>query len=185
MLFRVAATAPRLFHRHLLLTRTVSSWYPWSDEGKRLGLGPTLVDAPVFPPKLFFVQMGFGVDQHGGERDATKAAIRAVRNAIEFNSIPGVVSHLPGGRENMLIHVKLGIPIDPCTKTVLKIQELEIAKVFPYGKLLPFEVKVGGLSFNTGRVREEEGDPDDVGVCVAACVSLAYGDKDDSDTPIP
>ena len=85
----------------------------------------------------------------------------------------------------MLIHVKLGIPIDPCTKTVLKIQELEIAKVFPYGKLLPFEVTVGGLSFNTGRVREEEGDPDDVGVCVAACVSLAYGDKDDSDTPIP
>ena len=62
----------------------------WSEEWKRLGLGATCVDTPTFPPNLFFVQIGFGVDQHGDRTDATKAAIRAVRNAIEFNSIPGV-----------------------------------------------------------------------------------------------
>jgi uncharacterized protein (TIGR02058 family) len=124
--------------------------------------------------------MGFGVDQHGDNSNATKAAVRAVRNAIEFNSIPGVISHLPGGRANMLIHVKLGIPMDPTTNSVMSIEELEIAKVFPYGKLLPLEVTVGRLSFHTGRVVEELGDMDDVGICVAACVTLGYGDEGDS-----
>lgn len=40
-----------------------------------------------------FVQMGFGVDQHGNGNNAgaTKASVRAVRNAIEFNSIPGII----------------------------------------------------------------------------------------------
>ena len=32
-----------------------------------------------------------------------KATVRAVRNAIEFNSIPGVIEAVPGGREEMLI----------------------------------------------------------------------------------
>ena len=52
----------------------------WSEEWKALGLGAKLVDEPKFPANLFFVQLGFGVDQHG-TNDATKAAIRAVRNA--------------------------------------------------------------------------------------------------------
>lgn len=46
----------------------------------------------------------------------------------------------------------------------------EVEKVFPYGKLLPIEVVVGGLSFNTGRVVRELGDRDDLAVCVAAAV---------------
>lgn len=41
--------------------------------------------------------MGFGVDQHGNDGSSgsgggtTKAAVREVRNAIEFNSIPGII----------------------------------------------------------------------------------------------
>jgi uncharacterized protein (TIGR02058 family) len=139
------------------------------------------MDRPSFPKNLFFVQMGFGVDQHG-DKSATKAAIRAVRNAIEFNSIPGVISHIPGGRSEMLIHVKLGIP--PKTKDSsepLSIDIMEVAKVFPYGKLLPFEICVGGLSFHTGRVVEELNDDDDEAICVAACITLGYGDDDDDD----
>lgn len=171
---------------------------------------------------LLFVQMGFGVDQHGS-RDATKAAIRAVRNAIEFNSIPGVIEAVPGGRQEMLIHVKLGVPAvndpirivqgkhnesrvdvvhgendankdngDSTTPTAtsavavavpstlpLPVDFLEVAKVFPYGKLLPIEVTLGGLSFPTGRVVEELGDKDDAAVCVAACVSIGYNDGSD------
>jgi uncharacterized protein (TIGR02058 family) len=138
------------------------------------------VDGPTFPKNLFFVQMGFGVDQHG-DNNATKAAIRAVRNAIEFNSIPGVVSHLPGGRAAMQIHVKLGIPLAKDSTEPFPIDIMEVAKVFPYGKLLPFEVCVGGLSFHTGRVVEELGDENDEGICVAACVSLGYGDDGDGD----
>jgi uncharacterized protein (TIGR02058 family) len=138
-----------------------------------LGLGAQLVDAPKCPPNLFFVQLGFGVDQHGDRGDATKAAIRAVRNAIEFNSIPGVISHIPGGRSEMLIHVKLGVPL------LAKVNVLQVAKVFPYGKLLPIEMSTGGLEFATGRVVEELGDTDDVGICVAACVSIGYNNNDD------
>lgn len=158
----------------------------WSEEWKQLGLGAQLVDSPRFPPNLFFVQMGFGVDQHGESHDATKAAVRAVRNAIEFNSIPGVISHLPGGRKEMLIHVKLGVPRLLSDSALQKKEELrhvdvwQVAKVFPYGKLLPIEIEVGGLSFPTGRVVEELGDVDDVGICVAACVTLGYADGKES-----
>jgi len=146
--------------------------------------------------------MGFGIDQHGRPDDATKAAVRAVRNAIEFNSIPGVITHLPGGRHEMLIHVKLGIPLlsssllsmpsNSANKNdeelnnnrhplqLMHVDVLEVAKVFPYGKLLPIELSVGGLCFHTGRVVEELGDTNDVGVCVAACVSLGYGESMES-----
>jgi Conserved hypothetical protein (Lin0512_fam) len=144
----------------------------------------------AFPSRLFFVQLGFGVDQHGdAEKSATKAAIRAVRNAIEFNSIPGIISDLPGGRHEMRIHVRLGVParsaLQPGGAGVtmrhqpdapLPVDPLEVAKVFPYGKLLPIEVCLGGLAFHTGRVVEELGDANDVGVCVAACVSIGYND---------
>jgi uncharacterized protein (TIGR02058 family) len=135
-------------------------------------LGAQLVNEPRFPQNLFFVQLGWGVDQHGDRANATKAAARALRNAIEFNSIPGVVEHIPGGRKEMLIHVKLGIPQGST------VDVLELAKVFPYGKLLPIELSVGGLEFATGRVVEELGDTDDVGTCVVACVSIGYNDQD-------
>ena len=88
------------------------------------------------------VQVGFGVDQHGSN-DATKASIRAVRNAIEFKSIPSVIEAIPGGRAEMLIHVKL------CVPKSLPVG-IEVAKVFPYGKVLPIDVVEGGLSFPTG-----------------------------------
>jgi len=84
----------------------------WSDEWKSLGLGARLPqDDDSRITNLLFVQMGFGVDQHGNDDKnssgsgggATKAALRAVRNAIEFNSIPGVIEAVPGGRAEMLI----------------------------------------------------------------------------------
>jgi len=143
----------------------------WSDEWKKLGLGARLLTKGRFPSKLFFVQLGTGVDQHGDRSDATKAAVRAVRNAIEFNSIPGVIEHIPGGRKEMLIHVKLGIPKNSV------VDVLTVAKVFPYGRLLPIQIVDGGLEFSTGRIVEELGDTDDVGVCVVACVSIGYNEE--------
>ena len=170
----------------------------WSEEWKRLGLGADLVedngsndssnnDDKYFPRNLFFVQLGFGVDQHGDRLTpgfATKAAIRAVRNAIEFNSIPGVIDHIPGGRKEMLIHVKLGVPSDETVSgsAIQAIDALEVAKVFPYGRLLPIEVVRGGLEFHSGRVVEELGDQDDVGICCVACVSIGYNKDDESES---
>mmetsp|Transcript_29083 Transcript_29083/g.34582 ORF Transcript_29083/g.34582 Transcript_29083/m.34582 type:complete len:196 (-) Transcript_29083:93-680(-) len=163
---------------------------------------------------LLFVQTGFGVDQHGDRTKdgATKAAIRAVRNAIEFNSIPGVIEAVPGGRTQMLIRVLLGVPrarpsssddgdssshnghdstndgdagyskrnaIEP-----MRVDLTHVAKVFPYGRLLPIQIEVGGLAFPTGRIVHELGDQDDVAVCVAACVSIGYdnGEREDATT---
>lgn len=169
---------------------TASRRPSWSQEWQDLGLGASLVNGNVPLTNLLFVQVGFGVDQHGRSDDATKAAIRAVRNAIEFNSIPGVIEAVPGGRKEMLIQVKLGIPAtmnhvdETNSNTPMSCDVLEVAKVFPYGKLLPMEIVVGGLSFPTGRIVEELGDTNDVAVCVAACVSIGYnnGETDRSTT---
>jgi Conserved hypothetical protein (Lin0512_fam) len=178
----------------------------WTQEWKDLGLGCTLVDKDErsnFISNLFFVQVGFGVDQHGETNNATKAATRAVRNAIEFNSIPGVIEAIPGGRKEMLIQVKLGIPAKAITASStttdsdmdllddaasssstaatmpqpMMVDPLQIAKVFPYGRLLPIEMVVGGLSFSTGRLVPELGDIDDSAICVAACVSIGYNNQ--------
>jgi uncharacterized protein (TIGR02058 family) len=152
----------------------------WNEEWKRLGLGAELVESTAttnFPSNLFFVQLGFGVDQHGDRSDATKACVRAVRNAIEFNSIPGVIQHIPGGRRGMLIHVRLGVPGPDAFVDVL-----QVAKVFPYGRLLPIEiVRGGGLEFHSGRIVEELGDEDDIGICCVACVSIGYNNNNDDD----
>uniref|UniRef100_A0A7S2H706 Uncharacterized protein n=1 Tax=Helicotheca tamesis TaxID=374047 RepID=A0A7S2H706_9STRA len=165
----------------------------WSKEWKSLGLGARLPQSPdTRLTNLFFVQMGFGVDQHGDRSSggATKAAVRAVRNAIEFNAIPGVIEAIPGGRAEMLISVKLGVPpkgddnenegqsaeegrlLEP-----MEVDLSEVAKVFPYGRLLPIQVVVGGLKFPTGRIVNELGDVDDLAVCVAASVSIGYDDR--------
>ena len=159
----------------------------WSEEWKALGLGAELVDEPKFPQTLMFVEVGFGVDQHGDSKDATKAAIRAVRNAIEFNSIPGVIEHIPGGRQEMMIHCKLGVPAVVDSKNddtnnfhqTMPVDVLHVAKVFPYGKLLPIEIVLGGLDFPTGRVVEELGDTNDKACCVVACVTIGYGTPSD------
>ena len=50
---------------------------------------------------VLFIETGFGADQHG--QNATKAAVRACRNAIEFNSIPSIAALIPGGYERMAL----------------------------------------------------------------------------------
>jgi len=163
----------------------------WSEEWKLLGLGarlPRTADARI--TNLLFVQTGFGVDQHGDRSSdgATKAATRAIRNAIEFNSIPGVIEAIPGGRSEMLIHVRLGVPPKKETNDhqscgswlePMDVELSQVAKVFPYGRLLPIQVVVGGLKFPTGRIVHELGDKDDLAICVAACVSIGYDNRED------
>lgn len=73
-----------------------------------------------------------------------------------------------------LFEVKLGVPTQRGSTVPMEVNLNEVAKVFPYGRLLPMEVVLGGLSFNTGRIVRELGDDDDLAVCVAACVSIGY-----------
>ena len=79
--------------------------------------------------------------------------------------------------------VKLGVPAQRGSDDPMEVDLNEVAKVFPYGRLLPMEVVVGGLSFNTGRIVRELGDEDDLAVCVAACVSIGYdsGKREDGE----
>ena len=150
----------------------------WSEEWKVLGLGARLPKPGSQITNLLFVQTGFGVDQHGdrGKEGATKAAVRAVRNAIEFNSIPGMIEAVPGGRKEMLIQVKLGIPPknEGSIEQHIEVDLSHVAKVFPYGRLMPIETVVGGLLFPTGRIVRELGDQNDVAICVAASISIGY-----------
>ena len=179
-LLRSAATAPArrpplaTCSAHRALTGKASAW---NEEWRRLGLG-AVQEGDSAPPlnRLMFVQTGFGCDQHGDRKGlgATSAAVRACRNAIEFNSIPGMVDHVPGGRRNMLIHVKLGVPEG------YAIDDDQVRATFPYGRLLPVEIVHGGLTYGCGRVVTELGDEDDTAIIVVAAVSIGYNDPSDA-----
>ncbi|KAG8459798.1 hypothetical protein KFE25_014361 [Diacronema lutheri] len=176
-LLRVRAPRRRLCDTNALDKASSKSW---SAEWQAIGLGATRADASTGPlNRLLFVQLGFGCDQHGDRsKGSTKAAVRAVRNAIEFNSIPGAVFAIPGGRSNMLVHVKLGVPSEAPAVDVD-----EVAKVFPYGRLLPIEIVHGGLAFGCGRVVPELGDEDDTALVVVAAVSIGYHDLAEGNKP--
>lgn len=58
-----------------------------------------------------FIEIGMGIDLHG--QSVTKAAVRAVQNAIHHNSMPGLRMVLPENDiNNMKVNVRLAIPTD-------------------------------------------------------------------------
>jgi uncharacterized protein (TIGR02058 family) len=124
------------------------------------------VYAPNGMTRVLFSECGFGADQHG--QDATKAAMRACRNAIEFNSIPSVRELVPGGYDGMKLHVHLGVP-EGCTVDLDRVKT-----VFPYGTMLPIAVDVGGLKTRSWiSIPAQDDANDDFLVCVAN-VSVGY-----------
>lgn len=116
--------------------------------------------------KVIIVESGFGCDQHG--QSSTKAAVRACRNAIEFNSLPGLRDVIPGGKENMIIRVQIAVP----QPNDVDIQA--IAEIFPYGKLLTPEITHGGMSASSGVELPELGDKNDQMFFAIAVVSVGY-----------
>lgn len=118
--------------------------------------------------QVLFIECGFGNDQHG--QNPTKAAIRACRNAIEFNSIPSIPQLVPGGYSNMKLHVQLGVPAE----YIDQVELAEVAKVFPYGNLLPIELKPGGMIASSGIALEAMGDTCDTMIIVVACITVGY-----------
>mmetsp|Transcript_896 Transcript_896/g.1439 ORF Transcript_896/g.1439 Transcript_896/m.1439 type:complete len:212 (+) Transcript_896:67-702(+) len=129
-------------------------------------LPPVLAYNDVFE-EVLFVECGFGCDQHG--QNATKAAVRACRNAIEFNSLPGIRKVIPGGKDNMKLQVQLGVPVDAD-----EVDLEQVAKVFPYGKLQPIIVEKGGLIGKSGIALAELGDKNEDMIIVVACISVGY-----------
>ena len=67
---------------------------------------------------------GLSIGGHG--QNATKAAVRACRNAIEFNSIPSIGKLVPGGYDNMRLAVELAH--GPCSKLRLRLRKTAAAR---------------------------------------------------------
>ena len=122
-------------------------------------------------PNILFVECGFGCDQHG--QTATKAAVRACRNAIEFNSLPRIGKLVPGGYEGMKLHVQLGVP----EKYVNDVDEEAVKAVFPYGDCR-VDLEAGGLLADSGIALEAMGDKNRDMIIAVACVTVGYGGEE-------
>ena len=92
--------------------------------------------------QVMFIELGMGVDLQG--QDATKAATRAVRDAIQRNYLPGIRRMLEESRGRMLVHVRLGSPADAPPP------DLEVVRAsLPYGEVT-VELVPGGMLVPNG-----------------------------------
>lgn len=114
-----------------------------------------------------FIEIGMGIDLHG--QNVTKAAVRAVQNAIHHNSMPGLRSVLPGNDiHQMKVHVRLAVPAD---KDQL---DLDVVRAeLPYGEV-SFEVIDGGMLTSSGVVLPDKEDQNDLAYVVIASVEVGY-----------
>jgi uncharacterized protein (TIGR02058 family) len=133
--------------------------------GRFQSLGIALPTPEEMAMAVFFIQLGMGVDLHG--QDATVAAVRAVRDAIGHNSLPGMRSLLPGNdMSNMRVKVTLASPV-PASRVKLE----EVKRTFPYGTVT-IDVIAGGMILHGGAVRPELGDRTDEILIVNAAVEV-------------
>ncbi len=116
---------------------------------------------------LMFVEIGMGIDLHG--QNVTKAAVRAVQNAIHHNSMPGIVSVLPDGDlTKMKVNVRLAIPADRD-----KLELEEVRKELPYGEVT-FDVVDGGMLTTSGILLPDKDDINEMAYIVIASVEVGY-----------
>ncbi|MBA2176525.1 Lin0512 family protein [Halobacillus locisalis] len=117
--------------------------------------------------QLMFIQTGMGTDVHG--QDITKAAVRAIKNAIHTNSMPGIRTVLPEqSLENMKINVKLALPCDHD-----KLDYEEVRKAIPYGDV-QIKVMDGGMLTSSGIFLEDKEDKNDLMYIVNAAIEVGY-----------
>ncbi|MCY0876790.1 MAG: Lin0512 family protein [Firmicutes bacterium] len=115
--------------------------------------------------KVLFIEMGMGVDLHG--QDATTAAVRAVRNAIGHNSLPGMRGLLPDGdMANMKVELTLGAPV-PANEIDVE----QVKRTFPYGQVT-VRIVPGGLLAKSGVVLPDKGDKNDDVIIINAVVEV-------------
>lgn len=117
--------------------------------------------------QLVFIETGMGVDVHG--QNVTKASVRAVKNAIHTNSMPGIKNILPEqSLDNMVVNIKLAVP---CDKDKLDLEQIRNA--IPYGTVT-VEVIDGGMLTTSGIHLEEKEDKNDLMYIVNASVEVGY-----------
>ena len=143
----------------------------WNEEWRRLGLGAVQEASAPALNRLMFVQTGFGCDQHGDRKGAgaTSAAVRACRNAIEFNSIPSIRALVPNGYEGMKLAVDIAVP----EAYHGAVDEDAVRAVFPYGAV-SIQLQPGGAEFSSGIAIPAMGDKGDALVVALCCVTVGY-----------
>ena len=92
--------------------------------------------------QIYFIELGSGVDLRG--QSMTKAAVRAVRDAIGTNLIPSVPLLTGGEPDKLQVNVRLAVP-DPEAELDLD----AVREVFPVGSIT-FEVIPGGMITDNG-----------------------------------
>lgn len=169
LLFRqLYSTGMRQFLAYLYLVfhfNFVSSFHRSFVAPKRLLSRRQSIAGVEVHKKILFVETGFGCDQHG--QNATKAAVRACRNAIEFNSLPAMRELIPGGYDNMKLKVQVAVPnADEVDVNVIK-------QVFPYGEVTPV-IQEGGLCANSEIRLSVLGDKNTDMLIAVAAVYVGY-----------
>lgn len=114
--------------------------------------------------QVMFVELGMGADLHG--QDVTKAAVRAVRNAIERNSMPGMRALVNGDTGKMRVHVRLAVPAD-----AESLDQEAVRAVFPYGEVT-IEVMAGGMLAPSGIFLADKNDRNEMIYIVNAAVEV-------------
>jgi len=112
--------------------------------------------------KKFITQIGMGVDQHGHDNNCTKAAIKAIKNAISNNCLSGLseICNLKNPAD-MFVHVKLACPYPD------KINEKKILRALPFGTK-SLEIVEGGMIAPGIMIKELGDTSSDIIVCNAA-----------------
>lgn len=117
--------------------------------------------------EVYFIETGTGIDVHG--QNVTVAASRAVKDAIHYNSLPGMRKILPeGDLSTMKVNVKLAIP-----KDLEQLDEEKIIALIPYGTVT-IEVIKGGMATSSGIYLEEQDDKNDLMYIVNAVIEVGY-----------
>lgn len=120
--------------------------------------------------KRFIVELGYGADLHGG--DMTKAACRAVQDALSRNCLCGLFDILEmTDPRQMHVAVRIG-----CTKPG-QVDGAAVLEMIPFGSR-ELEVVPGGLAVR-GMELPELGEGDSIVVAVAALTVSVDADASD------
>jgi uncharacterized protein (TIGR02058 family) len=153
---------------------------PRGHAGRALGafrrhIQMSITRAPPGFSEVIFIETGTGCDQHG--QSATKASVRAIKDAISWNSIPSLEKFVPGGNECVKLRLQLAVPFCTQTNAPPDLDLEEIRKCFAYGTLQePIDVMPGGARFESMCSVPALGDPsgDSSWVVAVACVTVGY-----------
>lgn len=117
-------------------------------------------------PKLFAIEFGLGLDLHG--QDVTKAAVKAVRNAVEHVSLPGIrkVGGVTDTNNQVSIEILLGVPEGMAGQ----VDQDRVKDALPFGRK-SVRVATGGLMASSGVEIPTMGDTSDQAIAVVAAIT--------------